>query len=206
MAKADDANTQCRVLHAVRVKGFATPQAIERTVGTPIAEVEQVLHELSDRGLVTHREGRVSGWRATPAGVAEHREMLVLSRDRPGMDDLRTLHDTFVGLNQSIKELCTAWQLRDGAPNDHQDADHDRSVITAIDAVHDQILSALDASTSFERRGWYVPRLTEARDRLVAGDLTALTKPLSESYHDVWMELHQDLIFTLDLVRTEADA
>jgi hypothetical protein len=51
----------------------------------------------------------------------------------------------------------------------------------------------------------YVSRLRAALDRLRAGALDALTKPLSGSYHDVWMELHQDLLLALGRTRSAAD-
>ena len=50
------------------------------------------------------------------------------------------------------------------------------------------------------------PRLTAALGRVEAGEIEGLTKPLANSYHDIWMELHEDLIVTLQLTRTEADA
>ena len=34
----------------------------------------------------------------------------------------------------------------------------------------------------------------------------SLTKPLTGSYHDVWMELHEDLLLTLGLAREDAPA
>ena len=57
-----------------------------------------------------------------------------------------------------------------------------------------------------ERFSAYGPRFAKALARLRAGDLDAFTRPLSGSYHDVWMELHQDLIVTLGMTRTAADA
>jgi hypothetical protein len=52
----------------------------------------------------------------------------------------------------------------------------------------------------------YGDRLSDAVDGLRRGDRDKFTKPLSDSYHDIWMELHQDLILTLGLQRTAADA
>ena len=52
-----------------------------------------------------------------------------------------------------------------------------------------------------------LPRaLRRARSaRFRDGDDDALAKPLSGSYHDVWMELHEDLLATLGRERTDAD-
>ncbi len=44
-----------------------------------------------------------------------------------------------------------------------------------------------------------------ALDAFRGGDDDALAKPLSGSYHDVWMELHEDLLATLGRERTDAD-
>jgi hypothetical protein len=193
-------------MHAVRVKGFATTESIAYTIQDSVEAVEQVLADLRDDGWVNRRDGRVSGWRATPAGAAGHGRSLAADRARVDTDGLRDLHESFAVLNRAIKELCTAWQLRDGAPNDHGDRAYDDGVIEAVGVVHHQITDALRAAESFGRSSWYEPRLSAAYVRLGAGDVTALTQPLSDSYHDVWMELHQDLLLTLDLARTEADA
>lgn len=194
------------VLHALRVKGFASTTALSSIHCRSEPEVTAMLVALQTDDLVIHREGRVSGWRLTPAGTEAHGELLDrrrVDRDHP----LYELHHVFVPLNTSFKVLCTSWQMRGDAPNDHTDADHDRMVIDGVRQVHEQVeMVFATGSAPFERSGWYVPRLRHAHDRFVAGDHTALTRPLSESYHDVWMELHQDLILTLGLVRTDADS
>ena len=38
-----------------------------------------------------------------------------------------------------------------------------------------------------------------------AGDPAGFARPLTNSYHDVWMELHEDLLVSLDLTRSGAD-
>ena len=103
--------------------------------------------------------------------------------------------------------MCTAWQLRGDALNDHTDAAYDDSVIEDLAAVHAGA-AALGArlATALPHLAPYPARLGAAVDRLRAGDRDAFTRPLSDSYHDVWMELHEDLIVTLGLERTAADA
>jgi hypothetical protein len=51
----------------------------------------------------------------------------------------------------------------------------------------------------------YPVRLHSAFERFQGGDRDALARPLSGSYHDVWMELHQDLLVSLGRQRAEAD-
>jgi hypothetical protein len=43
--------------------------------------------------------------------------------------------------------------------------------------------------------------MARAYDRLIGGDVRWLTTPMIGSYHDVWMELHEDLLMTLGLTR-----
>ena len=55
-----------------------------------------------------------------------------------------------------------------------------------------------------------LPGLAHYRDDLTAslekfddGDGSALTSPLSDSYHTVWMRLHQELLLLLGISRAE---
>ena len=47
---------------------------------------------------------------------------------------------------------------------------------------------------------------TSALSRVESGDRDGFTRPLANSYHDIWMELHEDLLTGLKLARTAADA
>ena len=50
-----------------------------------------------------------------------------------------------------------------------------------------------------------VGRFEHAYARVAAGDTDYFTKPLIGSYHDVWMELHEDLLTTLGIERKEGE-
>ncbi len=194
------------VLHALRVKGFATAPAIAEMQTRPHDDVAAALDALHARELVRYREGAVSGWRLTPTGTAHHEELLVAHRATADHGALHVLHEAFMPLNLRLKQLCTDWQMRNGEMNDHTDAAHDAAVVEGVQQTHEEVAEVLDAhAPAFTRVAWYSPRLRRACDRFAAGDATALTRPLSESYHDVWMELHQDLILTLGLTRGDAD-
>ena len=203
VAPTDHANRiRFDVLHALRIKGYATSQALAAMIGSNEDAVELVLHDLATADLAGFREGRISGWRLTVAGTTIHARAL---DEQPADPTLNELHLVFTPLNARVKELCTAWQLRDGVTNDHTDAGYDRSVVAAAGQLHRDVDRML-AETAFARAGWYRPRLRAANERFAGGDGQALARPLSDSYHDVWMELHQDLILTLGLTRTDADA
>ncbi len=51
------------------------------------------------------------------------------------------------------------------------------------------------------RFGTYGPRLAAARVRVEAGEHDWMTKPMIDSYHSVWFELHEDLLATLGIER-----
>jgi len=52
-----------------------------------------------------------------------------------------------------------------------------------------------------ERLMPYVPRLHSTSKRVVAGENNMFTGVMCGSYHDVWMELHEDLILTQGIDR-----
>ena len=63
-----------------------------------------------------------------------------------------------------------------------------------------------ELAATLERFGSYGPRLAEARARVEGGDVDWFTKPMIDSYHTVWFELHEDLLATLGIERsTEGD-
>ena len=47
----------------------------------------------------------------------------------------------------------------------------------------------------------YGPRLEQSCRRVVAGETKMFTGVMCGSYHDVWMELHEDLILTQGIDR-----
>lgn len=191
--------TAFRVLHALRVKGVADVPVIAELADMDASVVQAELAGAQDAGLAVHRAGRVTGWALTAAGRAAHAESLVACRGQDGdLDALASAYRLFEPVNAEFKATCAAWQLRDGQVDAIKA--RVRSVNAAAGAVFDAMTAALP------RFDVHARRLRRALDRFEAGDDTALTAPLSDSYHDVWMELHQDLILTLGLTRRESDA
>ena len=64
---------------------------------------------------------------------------------------------------------------------------------------------ATASAGAITRFGPYSVAFAAALIRLRAGDGDAFTKPLTGSYHDVWMHLHEDLLLTLDRPRSDLD-
>jgi hypothetical protein len=196
------------VTHTLRIRGTADTDAVVESTMLDLDTLTTTLQQLGERDLVIRREGRVPGWKLTDAGKAEHARLLAHEMTDPVMHAaVHDLHETFAPLNPTFKEACTAWQLRDGALNTHDDPSHDEPIVRTLRVIHTEIVAAIDlAASRVATFRAYAPRLRSAIDRLEAGDIDAFTRPLSGSYHDVWMELHHDLITRLELERGSNDA
>ncbi len=199
------------VLHQRRVKGRATADALAEATGTAVGGATGALEALAGEGLVEHRAGRVSGWALTAAGRDAAARLLVEEQASPevraGID---AGYRRFLTLNEPFKEVCTAWQVRDLDAmllNDHTDALYDAALIDRLGSIHDRTLATVaQLAGASARFGRYGPRLSTAYRRVRDGDHRWLTTPLIGSYHDVWMELHEDLLVTLGIERREVTA
>lgn len=200
-----------RVLHALKVNGFAEPPAVAEATGLPEAEVEGIVSTLGEGGLATHRDGRISGWCLSPEGKDEHLRLLAQDRDAAGADGaLELAYQGFLDANERFKALCTDWQMRtvggELVMNDHTDTAYDAAVAARLGSLHVEIVPVLDnLAAVLPRFEPYSLRLTRALERFKGGDGAALARPLSGAYHDVWMELHQDLLLSLAKERGDSD-
>jgi len=141
----------------------------------------------------------------TPAGTELAQQSLRLP---PGGDEekaLRPLFEKFLPVNHELRELCTAWQLRpDGSQNDHSDAGYDAGVRDRLDDIDESIGRILRRMAEIQPRlAHYREDLSGALEQLDDGDTSALTSPLSDSYHTIWMRLHQELLLLLGISRAE---
>jgi hypothetical protein len=209
---AHPADPQLLVVTSVRLKGFADADAIAAASGLPAADVGRVLEDLQARDLARHREGRVSGWTLTPAGRTLHAELVAAELDRAGCAAaVEDAYQAFLDLNPRLLVTASAWQLRqeDGQAvvNDHTDAAHDQQVLADLQALHDDAHPLAERLGGLlERYGRYGTRLGAAVRRVLAGELEWFTKPLIDSYHTVWFELHEDLLSTLGKERASEES
>ena len=141
----------------------------------------------------------------TPAGTAAVQELLRLPGGGDEEKALRPLFEKFLPVNHELREICSAWQLRpDGSPNDHSDAGYEASVRDRLDDVDDAIGRIVGRLAVVQPRlDHYRADLTAALEKFDGGDQSALTSPLSHSYHTVWMHLHQELLLLLGISRAE---
>lgn len=191
-----------RTFHALRLKGFAKADTIAEVADLPIVLVDEHLSALAAREWAMFREARQL-WQLTPLGREQHR--IALTDDVGGLRLRDALHEPyaqFLKLNERFKHLCSDWQMRDGAPNDHSDAEYDRSVVSQLSVLDTDAAPLLTRfAESLERFSAYASRLARTCQRVVAGETNMFTGVMCGSYHDVWMELHEDLILTQGIDR-----
>lgn len=200
------------VLHSLRLKGFADIDAIAEQTGLYPSQVRNFLEHLQVAEHVLHREGRVSGWTLTPTGRRRHAELIGAELD--GMASraaVESVYRRFVPLNKELLAVCAAWQTRgteeEPALNDHKDFAYDASVVRRLKAVDDQVQPLCrELAKTLGRFATYGPRMGLALSRVQQGDHDWFTKPMIDSYHTVWFELHEDLLTTLGLERSRVDA
>jgi hypothetical protein len=140
--------------------------------------------------------------------AARLRELREGTRLAPGSREEREcgrVYEAFRPLNREVLQLCTDWQVcPGGAPNDHRDAAYDWSVIDRLEAVDERAGPLLRRLAGVGPRfAPYRERLGNARRRLAHGEHEWLTSPRVDSYHTVWMELHEELLVALGLARRD---
>jgi hypothetical protein len=205
---ARPSETRLLVLHGLRLKGFTEADVVGALFDLSEDEVDAQLEGLRDESFVLRRDGRLSGWSLTSTGRAAHEQALADELDASGLRS--TVHDAygrFLALNKELLGVCTRWQMRDEQTlNDHTDASYDRAVIDELGSLHAELDGVLvPLEESFERYRGYRGRFDHAVAALQAGETDYFTKPIMDSYHTIWFELHEDLLDTLGLERSKEE-
>ena len=179
------------VLHTLRVKGFVTPDGFTESLGH---HPHDILAQLVEDGLVRHIEQR-NMFGLLPAGKERHAELLDDLADDRTLIGLGEHYPAFMALNDDFKQLCTDWQIRADEPNDHTDPEYDRGCVERLTQLVATSRSVIDGfAGALPRMERYNDRLGVAADCVAQGEIKRFTGVMCESFHDVWMELHEDLI------------
>lgn len=203
---ADSGADRLTVLFGLRLKGFAEADALVALTGVSPQQCASELSAAESDGLVVHRDGRISGWMLTPGGRAEVAKLLASELDATGARaSIEHGYGRFLGVNGAFLALCTDWQMKDGQTlNDHGDSQYDAAVIARLGVLDDQVQPVCaELGAALRRFSGYSSRLADARRHIEQGDTDWFTKPMIESYHTVWFELHEDLLATLSLERSQ---
>ena len=184
---AGDPVSELTVLQAVRLKGRVSAHDLAATLAE---DVTNPVERLVESGLLI--EGTTL--RISQSGRVRLDELL--TEERAGVDAaaLAAACDDFHSVNTDFKMLVTDWQLN-----------RDAAALARMDGVHERVLPIIAAAAAqLPRLDAYRAKLHAALEKIKAGDTAWLTRPLVDSYHTVWFELHEELILASGLTREQA--
>jgi hypothetical protein len=190
--------TELAVLQAVRLKGRVSLADLAATLGQDTDDVAATVGRLTKSGLLI--DG--NALRVSPDGRVRLDELLVAERKHVDAAALAAVYADFCAVNAEFKVLVTDWQLKDGLPNTHDDTAYDAAVLARLDDVHRRVTPIVTAAAAqLPRLSHYSAKLRAALDHVHGGDTAWLSRPLIDSYHTVWFELHEELIVAAGLTR-----
>jgi hypothetical protein len=177
------------LLHDLRLRGFRP------ATGAPAEE------ELTAAGFVRARGANLA---LAPAGREAHASWARLT---PGSEEeaaARKAYERFLVFNVEFLRICTDWQLKPGnQPNDHSDTAYDFQILERLDRLNERAGALLESLGKIVPRfAGYRQRLTDALDR-ISDDRAWLASPRCDSYHTVWMQLHEDLLSAVGVNRAD---
>ena len=191
---SDNDRLRYQVYHAITVRGFAALDKITDSTGLSSDTVRSVLDEAVDSRHVKQNEKRGLN-SLTGIGKVAYKLLREAAIEEDAKRSIAMEYDRFLNPNRLFKELTTDWQQ--GRTDDTE---------SRFESVHNQITIILDGLTAVDPRfGYYTKHFNSAADSFRSGNTDSLAKPLTDSYHDIWMELHEDLLTTLSVSRSEAD-
>ncbi len=190
--------SELTVLQAVRLKGRVSLADLAATLGEDADDLASTVDRLTESGLLV--DGKPL--RVSPDGRVRLGELLAVERAHIDTAALAAAYAEFRSVNAEFKALVTDWQLKDGQPNTHEDPDYDAAVLARLDDVHHRVTPIVDAAAAqLPRLSRYSAKLQSALDNVHAGETAWLSRPLIDSYHTVWFELHEELIVAAGLTR-----
>ena len=174
-----------------------------------VEEVESHLDSFKENNLVNYREGRIEGWMLTQEGRGRSQQLVTSELESSGFrEEINSNYQGFLSSNQRFLSLCTDWQLRtvngEQEINDHSDTTYDEEVITRLVDINNEIQPVCKSlADSLNRFEGYSRRFSEALHKVQNNEPEWFTKPMIDSYHTIWFELHENLLVTLGIERTK---
>ena len=179
------------LLHVMKVRGYVTSDGFVESIGT---DCTALLTPLVEAGMVRFIEKR-GMYGLLPPGQERHQQLLASIADEQTRQGLARHYEAFLALNDVFKQLCTDWQMRGAEPNDHSDEAYDEKCVRRLQELAEQTVPVLEGlSEALPRIARYGQRLQAAAARVAAGETNMFTGVMCGSFHDIWMELHEDLI------------
>jgi hypothetical protein len=172
------------VAMALRVKGRASAAAVALATGLGEPDVVRLLDAACTRGTA-ERPKDGTRYALTPEGRGELERLL--ESERGARAALEAAYEWFLAVDAALKDRITAWQtertgLRLAAV--HAAGSDARTLVPSLVAVA-------------PRYGRYAHRLDRALTAIARGDERFVAHPAVDSLHQVWFELHEDLLVVL---------
>lgn len=182
---------ELKVLQAVRLKGRVSTADLAATLDEDSRVVAGCVEELTDAGLLV----AAKTIRIDPAGRDRLNDLLRAERAAADPAALAAVYSDFRPVNATFKTVLTDWQIKDGQPNPHDDTAYDAAIVERLHGVHSAVVPIIETLGGLlPRLLAYKAKLTTALGRVDAGDTAWLARPIIDSYHTVWFELHEELI------------
>lgn len=192
--------TELKILQAVRLKGRVSRDDLAATVDDTPDAVAAAVTAAIESGLLI--EGKTL--RLSEEGRSRLTQLLATERGTADTAAIARAYESFRPVNADFKALISDWQIKDGAPNPHDDPAYDAAVLARLDDVHQRVTPMIAAvAAQIPRLGHYSVKLQSALDKVHAGETSWLTRPIIDSYHTVWFELHEELILAAGLTREQ---
>ena len=201
------------LIHVMLIKGFVTPADLAPILFSTPESVSAHLDELVAAGLAELVGGSALAgmFQLSADGKAVGSEGIVADREKWGAENAVKALDDLLPFDLRMKAIMTDWQMRevDGQQvlNDHTDEAHDAAVLADFASLHTDSVTWLGSLTAGPARiAAYVARLDRAAAKVADGDTSYLASPRIDSFHNVWFELHEDLIQLAGRTREEEAA
>jgi hypothetical protein len=189
----DQRRAEFELLQYLRVRGVAERPDVDAVVGDP-GSLERALAG----GAVLVTDARDKEFlRLDGSGEARRLELLAEAHAEADLARLEAAYaDRFLPLNVEFKDFCTRWQ-----------ATGDRFALLeemiGIDERTADLLAVFEAAFPHYRR--YRVGFEAAMEKVESGDVDALTGALGPTYHNLWFELHEDLLRMLGRSRADEE-
>lgn len=114
---------------------------------------------------------------------------------------------SFEALDTELKSVCSMWQVRQdgtGSLNTHDDPEYDFAVIEKLVEIHGRLREFVRSVSGLETElADLTVELDNAMARVSEGEFDYFTGVQLNSFHNLWFELHEDLLCTMGLQRSE---
>jgi DNA-binding MarR family transcriptional regulator len=178
------------LLMALRVRGRADAAQLARAVGCGVDDARAALAAAAERGLVAPVGSATETHAVTLTDAGRAALATLLAEEALDRAALATLYERFLAADRELKSAITAWQL---APEGQKVAA--RAPVMAIAASAGGVARAL--AEALPRLAPYAHRIADAAAAITTGDPQFVASPRVDSLHQVWFELHEDLLATL---------